>query len=74
MMVKNLYGASPYDVSPTLRSYFIVLPVEPKNLRLLLLSEGPSVKMRFIVCGVSSPQSSHLGGCSLPKSSHVPKR
>ena len=55
MLVKNLYRVPPYAVCPSLRSCFIVLLAEPKkNWRLLLLSEGHSVKMCFIVSGVSS--------------------
>ena len=64
MLVTNLYKVPPYDVSPSLRSCFIVLLVVPKNWRLLLLSEGHSVRMCFIVSGVSSPQSSHVGAFS----------
>ena len=56
---------TPSVVSPSLRSCFTVLLVVPEKWRLLLLSEGHSARMRFIVSGVSSPQSSHVGGCSL---------
>ena len=55
MLVKNVHSVTPYAVSPLLRSRFIVLLVEPKNWRLLLLSEERSVWMRFIVSGVSYP-------------------
>ena len=53
MLVTNLYGVSPYVVSPSLRSCFIVLFIEPKNQRLLLLtlsnrySENSNLKMEF---------------------------
>ena len=65
MLITNLYRLSPYIVSPLLRSCFIALLVEPKSWCLLLLSEGRSVRMSSIVSGVSCPQSSHVGGCSL---------
>ena len=54
MLVANVYRVSPYVASPALRSFFIVL-LEPNNLRFLLLSEGRSVRMHFIVSGESSP-------------------
>ena len=54
MCVTKLYRVLLYVVSPSLRSCFIVLLVEPKNWRLLLSSEGRSVRMRLIVNGVSS--------------------
>ena len=57
MLVRNLYRVPPCVVSPSLRSYFIVLLVVPKKWRLLWLSEGHSVRMCSIVSGVSSPQS-----------------
>ena len=48
MLVTNLNRVPPYVVSPSLRSCFIVLLVEPKKWRLLLVSEGHSVRMCFI--------------------------
>ena len=54
MFVINVYRVSSYVVSSSL-SCFIVLLVEPKNGCLTSLSEGGSVRMRFIVSGVSSP-------------------
>ena len=63
MLVTNIYRVPPYAVSPQLRSCFIVLLVESKICRLLLLSDEHSVRMRFIVSGVSSPVS-HVGGSS----------
>ena len=61
MLAPNLYKVPPYVVSPSLKSCFIVLLVMPKNWRLLLLNEGHSVRICFIVSGVSFPQSSHVG-------------
>ena len=55
MLVPNLYGVSPYVVPPSLRNCYIVLLVEPKKWRLLLLSEESSVRMHFMVSGVSRP-------------------
>ena len=57
---------SPYDRSRSL-SCFTVLLIVPKNWRLLLLSEELSVKMCFIMSGMSPLQSSHAWGCSLSK-------
>ena len=48
MLVTNLCRVSPYDVSPSLRSCFIILLVEPKIWRLLLLSEGKSLGCVFL--------------------------
>ena len=59
MLVTKLQRVSPYDVSPSLKNCFIVLLVEPKNCRLMLLSEGHFVRTCFIVSGVSSPQLEH---------------
>ena len=58
MLVTNLYRMPPYVVSSSLRSCFRVLLVEPKNRRSLSLSEGRSVRMRFIFSGMPSPVSS----------------
>ena len=55
MLVTNLYRVSPYSVSPSLKSCFVVLLEKLENWRLLLLSERRSVRMRVIVSGVSSP-------------------
>ena len=55
MLVTNSYRVPLYVVSPLLSSCFIILLVVPKNWHLLLLSEGHSVEMCFIVSGVSSP-------------------
>ena len=55
MLVINLYRAPPYALSPSLSSFFIVLLVEPKHWRLLFLSEGHSIRMRFIDNGVALP-------------------
>ena len=65
MLVTNLYRVPPYVVAPSSRSCFIVLLLVPNNWRLLLLDEWHSLMMCFIIIGVSSPQSSHVGGCSL---------
>ena len=54
LMVRQLYRVSPYVLSQSLWSCLLVLLIEPTNWRLLLLSEGFSVKMRFNVSGVSS--------------------
>ena len=64
LLVTSLYRVPPYVASPPLRSCFIVLLAVPKSWRLLLLSEGHSVRMCFIVSGVPSPQFSQIGGCS----------
>ena len=61
MLVTNLYRVSPYVVSPSFWSCFIVLLFEPKNWSFLLVSEGRSVRINFIVSGVSSPVFTCLG-------------
>ena len=53
MLVTNLYKVPPYVVSPSLKSSSIVLLVVPKNWRILLISQGHSVRMCFIVSRVS---------------------
>ena len=55
MLGTKQYRVSPYVVSPSLRSCFIVLLGEPKSWRLLFLSQGHSVRMSFIASGVSAP-------------------
>ena len=64
MLVTNYYRVSPYVVSPSFRSRFIVLLVEPRNWRLLLLNKGQSVRMCIIV-SESLLKPSHVGGYSL---------
>ena len=56
MVVTTLYKRLPNDISASLWSCFILLLFVPKNWRLLFLSEGHSVRICFIVTGVSSPQ------------------
>ena len=51
MLVTNLYSVPPNVVSPSLRSCFIILLVDPKNWGFLFLSKGRSVRMCFIVSG-----------------------
>ena len=55
MLITTLYRVAPYVVYPSLWCCFIVLLVEPKNWRILMLSVGRSVKTCFIISGVSSP-------------------
>ena len=61
MLVANLYIVSPYVVSPSLRSCFKVLLVEPRNWRFLFLSKGRSVrKEKWIVTRPADMQKSPM--------------
>ena len=65
MLVTNFYRVPSSDVSPSLSSRSIVLSMESKNWRLLMLTGRQSIGMHLIVSGVSASQSSKVGGCSL---------
>ena len=71
MFITNLFRVSPYVVSPSLRSCFIILLVELKNWRFLLLSKVRSVRMYFIVSGSVFCSFHMLGIVPLTYSVHV---